>query len=267
MSALLHAGVVNAGGILLIRLAPVATDDVARALTVLAGAATMIYGGVVMLVKPDIKGALVHSTTAQMGFMILTCGLGLWAAAVIHLVAHGFYKATLFLSSGSAIAAARRGQALPEAHAPAGAQRLALAATSIGLPALALAAALALVPLADGGHAAEQALLIFAFITGVAATWGWLRRRPGITGVLTGAAFLLPAAIGYVAIIKGLSGFLAPALPASTLSVGTVWVTAAGTLVALGLIAVARRTTAAQRLQRVLYTQALSAGHLTGARA
>ena len=79
-----------------------------RTLTILAGAATMVYGTTVMLVKPDIKGALAHSTTAQMGFMILTCGLGLWAAAVIHLVAHGFYKATLFLSSGSAISRHRR---------------------------------------------------------------------------------------------------------------------------------------------------------------
>ena len=267
VSALLHAGVVNAGGILLIRLAPVATDDVARALTVLAGAATIIYGGVVMLVKPDIKGALVHSTTAQMGFMILTCGLGLWAAAVIHLVAHGFYKATLFLSSGSAIAQSRRGQALPAAQAPTGTARLALAAASVALPAGALAAALGLVPLAEGDHAAEQALLIFAFITGVAATWGWLRRRPGINGVLTGAAFLLPAAVAYVAIIKVLGNYLAPALPASMLSVTTVWITAAVTLAALGLIAIARRAPAAQRLQRSLYTQALTAGHLTGARA
>ena len=74
------------------------------------------YGAVVMLVKPDVKGALAHSTMAQMGFMILTCGLGLWAAAVFHLVAHGFYKATLFLSSGSAIAYRRRSRAMPPPH-------------------------------------------------------------------------------------------------------------------------------------------------------
>ena len=110
VSALLHAGVVNAGGILLIRLAPLSRREVAQALTIAAGAATMVYGATIMLVKPDVKGALAHSTTAQMGFMILTCGLGLWAAAVIHLVAHGFYKSTLFLSSGSAVAAPPRGE-------------------------------------------------------------------------------------------------------------------------------------------------------------
>ena len=108
VSALLHAGVVNAGGILLVRLAPLASSELARGLTILAGVVTWSYGAVIMLVKPDIKGALAHSTMAQMGFMILTCGLGLWAAAVFHLVAHGFYKATLFLSSGSAIARQRR---------------------------------------------------------------------------------------------------------------------------------------------------------------
>ncbi|HTY28823.1 MAG TPA: proton-conducting transporter membrane subunit, partial [Mycobacterium sp.] len=109
VSALLHAGVVNAGGVLLVKLSFLLTaSGLAQAATIIAGVATLAYGAMIMLVKPDIKGALVHSTMAQMGFMILTCGLGLWAAAVFHLVAHGFYKATLFLSSGSAIAYRRR---------------------------------------------------------------------------------------------------------------------------------------------------------------
>ena len=56
-----------------------------------------------MLAKPDIKGALAHSTIGQMGFMIMTCGLGAFAAAVFHLVAHGMYKASLFLGSGAAV--------------------------------------------------------------------------------------------------------------------------------------------------------------------
>ena len=85
---------VNAGGVLLIKLSPVVTSSgPVQALIIIAGLATL-YGAAIMLAKPDIKGALAHSTMAQMGFMILTCGLGLWAAAVFHLVAHGFYKAT-----------------------------------------------------------------------------------------------------------------------------------------------------------------------------
>ena len=251
VSALLHAGVVNAGGILLIRLAPLSTDDLARALTIAAGAATMIYGATVMLVKPDVKGELAHSTTAQMGFMTLTCGLGLWAAAVIHLFAHGFYKATLFLSSGSAIARHRRREALPPVAPPSGRERLARASAAVVLPGLALGAALALVPLPAGDHAAEQALLIFAWATGAAVMWGWLRRRPG------------PAAASYVGIIGALSGFLAPSLPPAGLSAASVWLLTATALTALGALAAVRRSRGAVRLQRALYAGALSAGHIS----
>jgi NAD(P)H-quinone oxidoreductase subunit 5 len=266
VSALLHAGVVNAGAILLIRTAPLATDDLARALTIIAGAATMAYGATIMLVKPDIKGALAHSTTAQMGFMILTCGLGLWAAAVIHLVAHGFYKATLFLSSGSAIAGHRRQSSLPPVHRLTRRQAVVNAVAAVTVPAAALAAALAVVPLGPGEHAAEHALLIFAWVTGASVTWGWLRRRPGLSGVLAGAAVLVPAAVGYVAIINALSEFLSPALPVPTLPAAAVWAITAAAALALGVLALARRAPAADRLRRVVYTSALSAGHLPSPR-
>ena len=263
VSALLHAGVVNAGGILLIRVAPLGTDDLARAITIVAGAATMAYGAAIMLVKPDIKGALAHSTTAQMGFMILTCGLGLWAAAVIHLVAHGFYKATLFLSSGSAIAGRRRHEGQPPAQELTRGQLLTNAAVALTLPAAALAVALTVVPLAPGDHAAEHALLIFAAVTGAAVTWGWLQRRPGLGGALIGAAFLAPAAIGYVAIINGLGGFLAPALPVSTLSATAVWLITAAAALALGALAVTRWAPGAEGLRRSIYASALTAGHVS----
>ncbi len=262
VSALLHAGVVNAGAILLIRTAPLATDGVAQALTIVAGAATMAYGAAIMLVKPDIKGALANSTSAQMGFMILTCGLGLWAAAVIHLVAHGFYKATLFLSSGSAIAGHRRQRALPPADRLTRRQAVLNGAAAVVLPAAALAAALAVVPLGPGDHAAEHALLIFAWVTGAAVMWGWLRRRPAGTDVLVGAAVLIPAAVGYVAIISAVSGFLSPALPVGGLPAAVVWAVTAAAAVGLGVLAIARRAPAAERLRRAVYTSALSAGHI-----
>lgn len=263
VSALLHAGVVNAGAVLLIRLAPLSGSGVAQALTIAAGAATMIYGATVMLVKPDVKGALAHSTTAQMGFMILTCGLGLWAAAVIHLVAHGFYKATLFLSSGSAVAAHLRGEQLPAAPALTGRQRLAAIAAAVVIPAVALAAAVAVVPTGSGDHAAEQALLAFALVTGAAATWGWLRRRPGAGAAVKAAAFLVPAAIAYVAIITAVGAFLAPALPASPVAALAVWVVTALALALLGALAAVRRVPGADRLHRAVYASALSAGHIS----
>lgn len=271
VSALLHAGVVNAGGILLIRTAGLVSGNLARTLIIVAGAATMVYGALVMLVKPDVKGALVNSTTAQMGFMILTCGLGLWAAALIHLVAHGFYKATLFLSSGSAIAHHRREESLPPAVPAGPGEGLRRAAIAAGVSGAALASALAVVPAVIpvssvltpiGDHAAEQVLLIFAFITGSAAMWGWLQRRPGIGGVALGASFLIPAAIGYVAIVNAISGYLAPDLAESALSVTAVWFIAGVAVLILGALAAIRRNPRAAKLQRLIYTQALSAGHI-----
>ena len=265
VSALLHAGVVNAGGILLIRLAPLTADDLARLLVVIAGAATMVYGATVMLVKPDIKGALVHSTTAQMGFMILTCGLGLWIATVVHLVAHGFYKATLFLSSGSAIATFRRSRAVPPVRRLDVRQTVVHGLTAVCLPALALGLGLAVSPgsaSSPAGPAGENVLLVFAWITGAAATWGWLQRRPGLTGALSGAALLTPATVAYVAGIHAIGGYLAPALPQSTLPATAVWAALGATLAILGLIAAARRLPGTGGFQLALYSRALSAGHI-----
>ena len=258
VSALLHAGVVNAGGILLIKLSPLVTAaGPAQALIIVAGIATLTYGAAVMLVKPDVKGALAHSTMAQMGFMILTCGLGLWAAAVFHLVAHGFYKATLFLSSGSAIAYRRRSRALP---APAPRTRGAIPA--LLLPAGAIAVAVTVVPMAAGDHTAEWALLTFAWVTGAAATKGWLGRRPGAGGALAAAAFLVPATLGYVWLIAAGSGFLAPSLPAPALPTTATWLITGAALAILGGLAAAVRTSGTNRLQRILYVRALSAGHI-----
>jgi NAD(P)H-quinone oxidoreductase subunit 5 len=258
VSALLHAGVVNAGGVLLVKLSPLVTAaGPAQALIIVAGTATLAFGAVVMMVKPDVKGALAHSTMAQMGFMILTCGLGLWAAAVFHLVAHGFYKATLFLSSGSAIAYRRRKRALPPA-----ASRARGAIAALLLPAAAIALALIAIPMTPGDHTAEWALLIFAWVTGAAATNGWLARRPGVGGVLTAAAFLLPATVGYVWLVATVSGFLAPSLPAPALPTTATWLIAGAALALLGGLAAAVRTSGAGRLQRALYVRALTAGHI-----
>jgi NAD(P)H-quinone oxidoreductase subunit 5 len=103
-SALMHAGFVNAGGILLARFAPVVTVEPALMLGVVAVGATSALGGKLLKsVQADIKGQLGCSTVGQMGFMIMQAGLGFFAAAITHLVLHGFYKAYLFLSSGGRV--------------------------------------------------------------------------------------------------------------------------------------------------------------------
>lgn len=108
VSALLHAGVVNAGGFLLIRLADVmlAAPGV-LALLVAIGGFSALVAGLVMLTQPAVKTALAWSTVAQMGFMILQCGLALFPLALLHIVAHSLYKAHAFLASGHAVAEVR----------------------------------------------------------------------------------------------------------------------------------------------------------------
>ncbi|MFX8681014.1 proton-conducting transporter membrane subunit, partial [Acinetobacter baumannii] len=70
------------------------------AVLVMVGGFTALFGGLVMLTQPAVKTSLAWSTVAQMGFMILECGLGLFPLALLHIVAHSLYKAHSFLASG-----------------------------------------------------------------------------------------------------------------------------------------------------------------------
>lgn len=107
VSALMHAGVVNAGGYLIIRMSPlVALAPTALAVLAVVGAFTACFAGVVMMTQPSVKRALAYSTIAQMGFMMLQCGLGAFSAAMLHIIVHSLYKAHAFLSSGSVVSEA-----------------------------------------------------------------------------------------------------------------------------------------------------------------
>lgn len=104
VSALLHAGVINAGGFVVIRFADVILlDPGALLLLALIGGFTALFGSVAMLSQTSVKVALAYSTVAQMGFMLLQCGLGAISAATLHIIAHSLYKAHAFLSSGKAV--------------------------------------------------------------------------------------------------------------------------------------------------------------------
>ncbi|MEM9124993.1 MAG: proton-conducting transporter membrane subunit [Pseudomonadota bacterium] len=104
VSALLHAGVINAGGFLLIRCADVMlVAPGIMALLVMLGGFTALFGGLVMLTQPAVKTSLAWSTIAQMAFMIMQCGLALFPLALLHIVAHSLYKAHAFLSAGEAV--------------------------------------------------------------------------------------------------------------------------------------------------------------------
>jgi NADH:ubiquinone oxidoreductase subunit 5 (subunit L)/multisubunit Na+/H+ antiporter MnhA subunit len=104
VSALLHAGVVNAGGFLLVRFADLMlTAPGVLAAVAMIGGFTALFGAMVMLTQPAVKTSLAWSTVAQMGFMMLECGLALFPLALLHIVVHSFYKAHAFLASGGAV--------------------------------------------------------------------------------------------------------------------------------------------------------------------
>ena len=108
VSALLHAGLINGGGFLLLRLSPLLElAPSALGLLAVVGAMTAVFGSLVMLTQTSVKVSLAYSTVAQMGFMMLEIGLGAYTAALLHLVAHSLYKAHAFLSSGSVVEVAR----------------------------------------------------------------------------------------------------------------------------------------------------------------
>ena len=108
VSALLHAGIINAGGFLVLRFADViALSTPSLDTLAIVGGLTALFGSVVMLTQTSVKVSLAYSTIAQMGFMMLQCGLGAFSAALLHIVAHSLYKAHAFLSSGSVIDLAR----------------------------------------------------------------------------------------------------------------------------------------------------------------
>lgn len=108
VSALLHAGLINAGGFLVLRFADVMAPSASAGMLLLViGGVTALFGSIVMLTQTSIKVSLAYSTIGQMGFMLFQCGLGAYPIALLHIVAHSLYKAHAFLSSGSVVDLAR----------------------------------------------------------------------------------------------------------------------------------------------------------------
>jgi len=115
-TALLHAGIINAGGFLINRLAPLfGLSPTTLHVALVVGALTAVLGATMMLVQNDIKNTLGFSTIGQMGYMIMECGLGAFSLAVFHLIAHGLFKATMFLNAGNVIHKARQEPTIPHA--------------------------------------------------------------------------------------------------------------------------------------------------------
>ena len=211
VSALLHAGVVNGAGVLLVRLAPVfGSSTVATHLAFAAGAITTCYATTVMLVRSDVKGNLAWSTAGQMGFMTVQVAVGAFAAALLHVVGHGMFKAALFLGAGGSVTAHHHHRQLPAPHAVARGVRLGV---SLLVPAAAVWAALVIID-PHLPTTAKVLVTVFTWVTGARAVHGWLRLAPFRPGAAVAAA-TLGAVCGVFAYIGGLAAlehFVAPAL-------------------------------------------------------
>lgn len=106
VSALIHAAtMVTAGVYLMVRVNPVlgAAADWVPTLIAYTGAITALFAATIALAQNDIKKVLAYSTVSQLGYMFLAVGTGAYVAAIFHMITHAFFKALLFLGSGSVI--------------------------------------------------------------------------------------------------------------------------------------------------------------------
>lgn len=224
------------GGLLLIRFADVMLlSPAVMAGLVMIGGFTALFGGLVMLTQPAVKTSLAWSTVAQMGFMIMQCGLALFPLALLHILAHSLYKAHSFLASGGAveqIAAFKRPGpvAVPDAKAVALAFFAALgiyAAMSLGLP----------VAEKSAQAGALGAILIFGvaylLAQGLAgsAPAALMRRM---------AVYSLAASLGYFALHAAAMWLTAGTLPPAPAPQALEWVLIGLAVVSFGVVAVAQ---------------------------
>ncbi|MCU0985939.1 MAG: oxidoreductase [Acetobacteraceae bacterium] len=210
VSALLHAGIINAGGFLVLRFADVMIlPGPALEVLALVGGLTAIFGSVVMLTQTSVKVSLAWSTVAQMGFMMLQCGLGAFSAALLHIVAHSLYKAHAFLASGSVIDLARASWTAGPSGQPHPA-RLVLALALVLAVTAGIAAVFGITPAEKPGVLVLAAILVMGLVHLMASA---IDTRPnayvlGRTAAVAGAVAAL-----YFALQAGAEVLVASSLP------------------------------------------------------
>lgn len=238
VSALLHAGIINAGGVLLISLSGVVQlSPGVMAVLVMLGGFTALFGAAVMLTQSAVKTALAWSTVSQMGFLLLQCGLGLWALALLHILAHSLYKAHAFLSSGGAVRAVHE----LRQPGPVAVPNPAAVVKSFGL-ALLLYAVIAGLFVALFGAKTPQALALGAIlIFGVAylVAQGLADRAPAaLTKRTVGAS--IAATVAYFTFQALAQAIWGPNLPATPVAGPLEWALIVLALASFGLVAVAQ---------------------------
>ena len=158
------------------------------------GGLTALFGASVMLTQSAVKTALAWSTIAQMGFMLLQCGLGLWTLALLHIVAHSLYKAHAFLSSGGAVA----GVALVQRPGPVAVPGFAAVAKAFMLALLLFAAVASVFALLAAPKSPQSLALGVILVFGVAylVAQGLADAAPRALTLRTATASLI-AAVAY----------------------------------------------------------------------
>jgi NAD(P)H-quinone oxidoreductase subunit 5 len=256
VSALMHAGIINAGGFLVIRLSPlVSLSHVALDLLALVGAFTALFGGLVMLTQTSIKRALAFSTIAQMGFMMLQCGLGAFSAALLHIVAHSLYKAHAFLTSGSVLDSAATMKI--KVATPAGVTRslaaLPAAAVIAGVATLGSLAACGVDPAIKPGG------FVLAAVMGIALTtlvWqALLSGSPWVSIASLAAAF--GVGLAYAAAFVGVDRLLSSAAVAHGAGPASLLDSAVAVLVVVGFVGVFAIQAAGMTLARLPIVRSL----------
>ncbi len=209
VSALLHAGIINAGGFLILRLSKIVALS-APSLEIIAfiGGLTALFGSVVMLTQTSIKVSLAYSTVAQMGFMMLECGLGAFTAALLHLIAHSLYKAHAFLSSGSVVDIARTSWS-PSPGGPPHPFRQAIAVVGVLVVALVVAHAFGISPVDQPGVFVLGAVVLLALVHLVASG---IDERPSAYVMVRTLWFAVAVSVSYFALQAGMQRAFAASL-------------------------------------------------------
>jgi len=211
VSALMHAGIINAGGFLIVRMSPVIvlTPQVLSVLAVI-GAATALYGSLVMLTQTSVKKALAFSTVGQMGFMMLQCGLGAFSAAILHIVAHACYKAHAFLSAGSVIDLARASWVHTAPRKQSAGALFAVFVAALAMT-FVTGSLFGISPRTEPGVLALGAILVLSVTF---LMWKSLGAHPGRTAIGRSVALAAAVCLVYFTLQAGFAHLLQAALPA-----------------------------------------------------
>ena len=162
VSALLHAGLINAGTFLVVRFGELMFLNAnALHLLIFVGGFTALFASVAMITQSSVKVSLAYSSAAHMGFMLMLCGFGAHSVAIMHLVAHSFYKAHAFLSSGSVVEYTQATGSQTIKHAPRPFLLIASLLTSLGIF-VAVATAVGIDLTQRPGEAALGAIFVMA---------------------------------------------------------------------------------------------------------